>query len=203
MKILLGLFIIFVSPFVFGQEDSGYSIIVAPRKEIQTAPGVPKETPEVVTKPTNKIPEDSMVFTRISETVGRFPNPTITTQRGFGYFRYADQFFYGLEYNYYEADELKNSMTQVSIGYRVLWRNRFLPYGIFSFGPSNYSDNSSGSPLGKGKGIATSLDIGVDTFKIYRFKGSIGIKHTQSSFNSNLIPSANFSDLYFMLGFVF
>jgi hypothetical protein len=150
------------------------------------------------------VPEDSMLYIRNAQTVGRITAPQEIVMNSVGYMRYAEQFIYGLEYNSYYAKSIDTRVTNVEgiLGYRVLWNKRFLPYALFQFGQATLKDESGGQRYG-GNGLSVTLDAGVDVIKIWKIKASLGIRTTNSTFNDPIIPSATFTDLYLMTGIVF
>lgn len=154
---------------------------------------------------TRSVPEDSMAYLRTGQTVGSFNSvPTEVIMNSAGYLRYAENFIYGIEYNSFYSDQIQLRTTNLQglIGYRVLWNKRFLPYALFQFGQASLKDES-GQDRYRGTGIAVTIDAGVDLIKIWRAKGSFGIRHTDNSYNNASMPKASFTDLYFMTGIVF
>lgn len=150
------------------------------------------------------IPEDTMIYLRNGQSVGRFGDAQAITMNGFGYLRYAEHFIYGLEYNSFYSEEIDTRAKNLNgvVGYRVIWNKRFLPYGIFSFGHGNLVDESGQNRYG-GNGIAVSLDLGMDVAKLWKVKWSVGIRQTQFSFTNKILPNASFTDIYLVTGFVF
>lgn len=186
MKKLMLLAITFVSVQSFAQKIEMPPVYEDPR--------------ELVTR---SVPEDSMLYFKLGQTVGRENgNPVDYNLGSFGYLRYAENFIYGLEYSSYYTSRESTRVTnlQVVVGHRVIWNKRFLPYGIIQFGPSKFKKEEPTSVTGSG--IATTFDTGFDTFRYKKLKVSIGVRHTISGFNKPELSGANFTDLYVMTGWV-
>lgn len=154
--------------------------------------------------PKNQVPEDVMVYMRNGKSIARFPDPQSVTMNSIGYIRYAENFIYGVEFNSFYSQESKNRMTnfQLITGYRHIWNKRFLPYGTFQFGHASFKNEDDGS-LPSGDGVAVTLDVGLDVFKIWRVKNSFGVRNTWGTFSNKDMPNASFTDLYWTVGFVF
>lgn len=180
MKLLINLLIIIFSLNSFSQVD------------------------ENVSPPKNKVPEESMIYMRNGKSIARFTNPETVIMNSIGYLRYSDSIFYGIETNSFYSSETNYRMTNLEIllGYRHIWNRSFIPYAMVQFGPASFK-NESDTNLPKGEGISTTIDFGADIFKIMGFKNSLGIRNTSSTFSNKEFQSANFLDIYWMIGFVF
>jgi len=154
--------------------------------------------------PKNQVPEDIMVYMRNGKSIARFPDPKNVIMNSIGYIRYAENFIYGVEFNSFYSQESKNRMInfQLVTGYRHVWNKRFLPYGSFQFGHASFKNEDKES-LPSGDGIAVTLDVGLDVFKIWRVKNSYGVRNTQGIFSNNDMPNSSYTDLYWTVGFVF
>lgn len=148
--------------------------------------------------------EEPMFYIKNSKTVGVFLNEKEIIMNSIGYLQYSEDFFYGLEYSSYfgknESNRVKN--LQVISGYRVLWNKKFLPYIQLQFGTSSFK-NENNEELDRGDGISTTIDIGLDVFKIWKVKSSFGIRKMETSFSNANKSNFSFTDLYLMIGFVF
>lgn len=151
----------------------------------------------------SKYMEDTLIYYRFAQTVGRFPDPDSTTMYGIGIRRLPNSFFYGIDYSVYISSDqnLKADTIQGSLGYRIIWNNRFLPYAMIQAGSASLKDKSG--VYGDASGLATTVDFGLDYLKYGWVKFSIGIRHTNMSFNSKTIPSSSFLDLYSVIGLDF
>lgn len=146
--------------------------------------------------------EDTFIYGKSGQTVARFPDSQSVSMSSLGIRRLSNNFIYGIEYNsFLSKNEYKADTTQIVVGYRAVWENRFLPYVLFQAGTANFSDGNK--VLESASGIALTLDAGLDLFKFKGFKFSSGVRDTSMSFDSKVISGANFMDLYFLFGFEF
>lgn len=162
------------------------------------------QTPEIQEKEEYpKYMEDTYIFVRSGSTVGRFPDPDSSSLFSFGLRRLPSNFFYGVEYTTYTSasTQYEAKAVQGVLGYRIIWNNRFLPYGMIQFGSASFTDKSQ--VLSNSSGIATTVDIGVDFLKIMKIKFGTGIRHSNFNFNSKDMPNASFIDLYGIVGLEF
>lgn len=200
MKYLLLILLVFKALSSFGADPYIYNVKDSNENDrIKITP--PKGEPEFAKKALP--PEDFLVYVKAGQTVARFPDAQPVVMSSIGFKLMADNFFYGLEYNsfYAKNTEMKADSVQGLVGYRAIWNNRFLPYVALQVGSANLKDLSE--KVDGANGIAVTLDVGVDLFKIKGFKISSGLRNTGMTFESNQNPSANFLDLYTTFGYEF
>lgn len=187
--------IIFLSTYAFASNPSIQEFHDKKAEELK------EQNPEVPDSPSYK--EDIMIYYRVGDVVGRFPNPDKSTMYSFGYRRLPSTFFYGIEYSKYisENSQMSISTTQAHVGYRVIWNNRFLPYAALHVGTASLSDNSGAYE--NTSGIATGVEVGLDLMRFKMVKFSSGLRYNSMTFKSSLIPQSSFTELYTIIGLEF
>ena len=147
--------------------------------------------------------EDTYIYVRTGTTVGRFPNPDNSLMFSIGLRRLPSSFFYGIDYTTYTSSDKNYEIKSIqgSLGYRIIWNNRFLPYGLIQFGSASFSDKTNTLP--NTSGIGTTVDIGIDFVKFNYIKLGTGIRHSNYIFNSQGMSNASFTDLYGVFGIEF
>jgi len=147
--------------------------------------------------------EDSMLYFRDGKSIVSYENYSQSSiVNSLGYLTYSGNFIYGAEFtsNYIKDSQLRFFHYQGVLGYRHLWTKKFLPYVLVMTGYSSFKEESKNLTA---DGISKSIDLGADIYKNWRIKTSLGVKTTLSNYSSQDIKSANFTDLYVMIGFVF
>lgn len=148
--------------------------------------------------------EDSMIYFRDGKSIVNFDSKSKSAiVNSLGYIRYSGVFMYGAEFtsNYIKESQIRFLNYQISAGYRHLWTKSVLPYAMIQIGYSSFKNEDP--TLESGEGVSRSVDMGLDIYKLWKVKTSIGFKTTNMNFNNQLIQSANSNDLYLMIGFVF
>ena len=198
MKILLLIIITYFSSSAFAQ---GYEYqypkkVKDPQLEYQLPDkdSVNRTTPEV-----------SMYYIRSGYSVGNIADEFSSfTPGGLGTRRYADEFYYGLDFStHYGAEGRQAFMTSFQLGHHFLTlRHRIKPYIGVNFGYASLKDTENKNRP-SGNGINLGLDFGFQVFKVGPFSTSTGFKFDHAILNNKEVSNLNFYDIYFMFGFGF
>lgn len=195
------LIILFLFPFsALAQE---YEYQYNPKKE-KKDPQLEYQLPNA-NEVNRTTPEVAMYYIRSGYSVGNINSEYSSfTPGGLGTRRYADEFYYGVDFStHYGAEGMQAYMTSFQLGHHFLTlRHRIKPYIGFNFGYASLRDvDDKNRP--SGNGVNLGLDFGFQVFKVGPFSTSTGLKFDHAIINNKDAANLNFYDLYFMFGFGF
>ena len=119
--------------------------------------------------------------------------------------RYADEFYYGLEYaSRYGLDGLKINALTLNTGHHFLTlRHRIKPYVGGYFGYTTLSDSSETLQRPSANGVNVGLDVGFEIWSLGFLSINQGLRLDYSFLNKKEYNSVNFQELYLMVNFRF
>ncbi len=153
----------------------------------------------------NQTPESARYYYRTGYSIGSIGNEKGNFNlSSLGTRRYADEFYYGIDYSYrYGLEGLSANTFSFAMGHHFLTlRHRIKPYIGGAFGYTSVTDKSElGRP--KSNGINLGLDVGFEIWGFSFLSINQGIRLDYNFLNEKTYDTMNFQELYMMLNFRF
>ena len=155
--------------------------------------------------PRNYTPEFALYYFRTGYSVGSIGKEKGNFTLGaIGTRRYADDFFYGLEYaSHFGLDGLQSYTLGANMGIHLFTlRHRIKPYFGGGFGYTSITDKGDqGRP--SANGISLNGEIGLEVWSSKFFTINQGLKMFYTFLNKEEYGSSSFQELYLQLNFRF
>lgn len=145
-------------------------------------------------------PEFSFFYVQFGKPMIKYgEEKTFGSSLSFGHKRSADNFLYGLEYNYTTINsDAKINDISLQMGFHTIWRHRFQPFMTFNFGTAFLKDKATKVDA---SGYKTTLDVGINLNPYSMIKFYSGMRYNVYTFDK--VETVTSQEIYLMIGIDF